>query len=157
MIYLQHPFGITLLQLLDISTWTKVHFKGYNAVSLGYYYISLFQYTWMIIYGYICMVLEGTPKHKAGYYLRMLYWFYCTLNGHVFRYTLLVQGMTLLSVRTSLLLNSTGCKKYFSKIVVHIDMIASWSCCRFVDWTSVMQISCSTMFQSCYTGLRRFE
>ncbi len=39
-------------------------------------------------------------------------------------------------------------------MLVHIDMIASQSCCRFVSCTSMMQISSSTTSQKCSIGLR---
>ncbi len=48
--------------------------------------------------------------------------------------------------RTALILcgiDSTMFWKHSSEILVHIDMIASRSCCRFVGCTSMMQISCS--------------
>ncbi len=41
-----------------------------------------------------------------------------------------------------------------SEILVHIDMIASHSCCRFVGCTSMMRISRFTTSQSCSIGLR---
>lgn len=43
---------------------------------------------------------------------------------------------------------STRCWKLSSKILVHIDIIASHGCCRFIGSTSTMQI-CSTTSQSC--------
>ncbi len=48
------------------------------------------------------------------------------------------------SFRTALILrgiDSTRCWKHSSEILVHIDMIASHSCCRFVGYTSMMWIS----------------
>ena len=44
--------------------------------------------------------------------------------------------------------------KYSSEILLHIDMIASRSCCRFGGRTCLMQISCSTTSQRCSFGLR---
>ncbi len=41
-----------------------------------------------------------------------------------------------------------------SEILVHIVMIASHSCCRFVGCTSMMRISRSTTSQRCSIGLR---
>ncbi len=41
-----------------------------------------------------------------------------------------------------------------SEILVHIYMIASRSCCRFVGCTSMMRISRSTTSQRCSIGLR---
>ena len=49
---------------------------------------------------------------------------------------------------------STRCWKHSSEILVHIDMIATCSCCRFVGCTSTIQISCSTTSQRCSIGLR---
>ncbi len=59
--------------------------------------------------------------------------------------------------RTALILrgiDSTRCWKHCSEILVHIVMIASRSCCRFVVCTSMMWISRSTTSQSCSIGLR---
>ncbi len=44
--------------------------------------------------------------------------------------------------------------RFNKEILVHIDMIASHSCCRFVGCTSMMWISRSTTSQSCSIGLR---
>ncbi len=44
--------------------------------------------------------------------------------------------------------------KHSSEILVHIVMIASHSCCRFVVCTSMMRISRSTTSQRCSIGLR---
>ncbi len=60
------------------------------------------------------------------------------------RYTLLVPGWTLFFLQNCLNLrgiDSTRCWKHCSEILVHIDMIASHSCCRFVGCTSMMRIS----------------
>ncbi len=51
-------------------------------------------------------------------------------------------------------IDSTRCWKHSSEILVHIDMIASCSCCRFVGFTSMMRISRSTTSQRCSIGLR---
>ncbi len=59
--------------------------------------------------------------------------------------------------RTALILcgiDSTRCWKHSSEILVHIDMIASHSCCRFLGCTSMMRISRSTTSQRCSIGLR---
>ncbi len=80
-----------------------------------------------------------------------------TLTGHFIRYTLLVPVWTPFAFRTALILrgiDSTKCWKRFSEILVHIDMIASHSCCRFVGCTSMMWISRSTTSQRCSIGLR---
>ncbi len=77
-----------------------------------------------------------------------------TLTGHFIRYTLLVLGWT--PFRTLILhgIDSTRCCKHSSEILVHIDTIASHSCCRFVGCTSMMWISRSTTSQRCSIGLR---
>ncbi len=80
-----------------------------------------------------------------------------TLTGHFIRYSLLVPGWTPFAFRTALILHgidSTRCWKNSSEILVHIDMIASHSCCRFVGCTSMMWISRSTTSQRCSIGLR---
>ncbi len=54
--------------------------------------------------------------------------------------------------RTALILHcidSTRFWKHSSEILVHIDMITSRSCCRFVGCTSMMRISRSTTSQRC--------
>ncbi len=59
--------------------------------------------------------------------------------------------------RTALILrgvDSTRCWKHSSEILVHIVMIASHSCCRFVGCTSMMWISRYTTSQRCSIGLR---
>ncbi len=61
------------------------------------------------------------------------------------------------SFRTALILrgiDSTRYWKHSSEILVHIDIIASSSCCRFVGCTSMMRISCSTTSQRCSIWLR---
>ncbi len=93
------------------------------------------------------------------------YWIYTyiytththTHTRHFIRYTLLVPGWPPFAFRTALILrgiDSTRCWKHSSEILVHIDMIASRSCCRFVGCTSMMWISCSTTSQRCSIGLR---
>ncbi len=59
--------------------------------------------------------------------------------------------------RTAVILRGrdlTRCWKHSSEILVHFDMIASRSCCRFVGCTSMMWISRSTTSQRCSIGLR---
>ncbi len=51
-------------------------------------------------------------------------------------------------------IDSTRCWKHSSEILVHIDMIASHSCCRFAGCTSMMRISRFTTSQRCTIGLR---
>lgn len=41
-----------------------------------------------------------------------------------------------------------------AELLVHIDIIASHSCCRIVSWTPMMRLSCCTTSQSCSIGLR---
>ncbi len=80
-----------------------------------------------------------------------------TFTGHFIRYILLVPGRTPFVFRTVLILrdtDSTRCWKHSSEILVHIVMIASRSCCRFVVCTSMMRISRSTTSQRCSIGLR---
>ncbi len=92
-------------------------------------------------------ILHSTVKENEGY----------TLTGHFIRYTLLVPGWTPFAFKTALILrgiDSTRCWKHSSDILVHIDMIASHSCCRFVGCTSMMRISRSTTSQMCSIGLR---
>ncbi len=62
-----------------------------------------------------------------------------TLTGHFIRYTLLVPVWTTFAFRTALILrgiDSTMCWKHSSEMLVHIDRIASHSCCRFSDCES---------------------
>ncbi len=64
----------------------------------------------------------------------------CSLTGHCIRYTLLVQDWTPFAFRTAFILRgieSTRCWKYSSEILVHLDMIVSRSCCRFVYWIEI--------------------
>ncbi len=80
-----------------------------------------------------------------------------TLTGHFIRYTLLVPVWTPFAFRTALILRGTGskrCWKHSSEILVHIDMIASHSCCRFVGCTTMMWISRSSTSHMCSIGLR---
>ncbi len=65
------------------------------------------------------------------------------LDTFVFRSVLILRGM-----------DSTRCWKHSSEMLVHIDMIASHSCCRFVGCTSMMWISRSSTSQRCSIGLR---
>ncbi len=88
-------------------------------------------------------------------------WKNCVIlpTGHFIRYTLLVPGWTHFCLQNCL--NSSWHR--FNKvletflrkqILVHIDMISSRSCCRFVCCTSMMRISRSTTSQRCSIGLR---
>ncbi len=82
---------------------------------------------------------------------------HCIYTGQFIRYTLPVPGWTPFAFRTALILcgiDSTRCWKHSSELLVHIDMIASRSCCRFVGCTSMMWISHSTTLQRCSIGLR---
>ncbi len=66
-----------------------------------------------------------------------------TLTGHLIRYTLQVPGWTHFCLQNCL--NSlwhrfpTRCRKHSSEILVHSDMVASRSCCRFVGYTFMMR------------------
>ncbi len=51
-------------------------------------------------------------------------------------------------------IDSTRCWKNSSEMLVHIDIIASRSCWKFVGCTSMMWISRSTTSQRCSIGLR---
>ncbi len=51
-------------------------------------------------------------------------------------------------------IDSTRCWKNSSEILVHIDMIASRSCCRFVGCAFMMRISRFITSQRCSIGLR---
>ncbi len=82
---------------------------------------------------------------------------YNILTGHFIRYNLLVSGWTsfcLQNCLNSLWHRFNKVLETFLKILVHIDMIASHSCCRFVGCTSMMWISRSTTSQRCSIGLR---
>ncbi len=95
-------------------------------------------------YSHLCL--------QNSFSLNLVYIF--TLTGHFIRYTLLGVGPPF-EFSTALILcgiDSTRCWKHSSEILVHIDMIASRSCCRFVGCTSL--ISCSTTSQRCSIGLR---
>ncbi|MEQ2293410.1 hypothetical protein AMECASPLE_033135 [Ameca splendens] len=62
-----------------------------------------------------------------------------------------------LAFRTALILHgidSTRYWKHSSVSLVHIDMMASHRCCRFVGCTSMMRISRSTTSIRCSIGLR---
>ncbi len=86
-----------------------------------------------------------------------IYTYMHALTGHFIRYILLVPGWTPFCLQNwlnSLCIDSTRCWKHSSEILVHIDMIASRSCCKFIGCTSMMQISRSTTSQMCSIGLR---
>ncbi len=70
---------------------------------------------------------------------------------------LLVPGWTpfcLQNCLNSLLHRFNNVLETFLRDLVHIDMIVSRSCCRFVGCTSMMQIFRSTTSQRCSIGLR---
>ncbi len=93
---------------------------------------------------------------SSFFYIIIVTMVWYTLTGHI-RYTLLVPGWTPFAFRTALILHgidSTRCWNHSSEILVHIDMIASFSSCRFVGCTSMMWISRSTTSQKCSIGLR---
>ncbi len=83
-----------------------------------------------------------------------------TLTDHFIRYILVVPGWTPFCLQNWLNFPGHRFNKVLetflrdSEILVHIDMIASRSCCRFVGCTSMMQISRSTTSQRCSIGLR---
>ncbi len=84
----------------------------------------------MLFYIHSLATLLGTSCYRVG-------------PAFVFRTALILRGI-----------NSTRCWKHSSEILVHIDMIASHSCCRFVVCTSMMWISRSSTSQRCSIGLR---
>ncbi len=94
----------------------------------------------------------GVNAYFKSYYMQNESW--NTLTG---LFILLVPGWTPFCLQNCL--NSSWHRfnkvlKHSSEILVHIDMIASRSCCRFVGCTSMMRISRSTTSQRCSIGLR---
>ncbi len=103
------------------------------------------------------MKIGGKNKSVAFIILFNVYIYIYTLTGRFIRYTLLVPSWTPFVFRTALIIcgiDSTRCWKHSSEILVHIDMIASHSCCRFVGCTAMMWISRSSTSQRCSIGLR---
>ncbi len=103
-----------------------------------------------IYFAPLLLTFDIPPPQKMYMYIH-------TLTGHFIRCTLLVPGWTPFVFRTASILrgiDSTRCWKHYSEILVHIVMIASHSCCRFVGCTSMMWISRSTTSQRCSIGLR---
>ena len=84
---------------------------------------------------------------KLGQFYTYTYIYTYTLSGHFIRLHLASKKLDPFCLQNCLILNS-------SEILVHIDMMASRSCCRFVGSTSIMRISCSTTSQRCSMGLR---
>ncbi len=86
-------------------------------------------------------------KFTFNTYVQYMHWdtpfYYRVGPPFAFRTALILRGI-----------DSTRCWKHSSEILVHIDMIASHSCCRFVDCSSMMRISRSTTSQRCSIGLR---
>ncbi len=102
---------------------------SYICVFCSFYFIFHFLF---LLYRWISI------QNGLFYNVWFIYTVY-TLTGHFIRYTLLVVGWTPFSFRTALILrgiDSTRCWKQSSEILVHIDMIASRSCCRFVACTT---------------------
>ncbi len=86
-----------------------------------------------------------------------IYIYIYTLTSHFIRYTLLVLGWTPFCLQNCLKSSWHRFNKLletFLRYLVHIDMIASRSYCRFVGCTSIMGISRSTTSQRCCIGLR---
>ncbi len=110
----------------------------------------------------ICFIIipqwaKEKPIINIFYWPLILYQFQYTLTGHFIRYTLLVPGWTRFCLQNCLNSSWHRFNKVFldsSEILVHIAMIASRSCCRFVGCTSMMQIFRSTTSQRCSIGLR---
>ncbi len=82
------------------------------------------------------LAMQWTGNKTQSIYTSLWRYMYIhTLTGHFIRYILLVPGWTPFVFRTTLILRGidlTRCWKHSSEILVHIDMIASHSCCRFV-------------------------
>ncbi len=93
-------------------------------------YIYIYIYLYIHTHTHTLATLLGTPCYRVG-------------PLFAFRTALILRGI-----------DSTRCWKHSSELLVHIDMIVSHSCCRFVDCTSMMQISRSTTSQRCSIGLR---
>ncbi len=115
----------------------------------SYIYISI-RYIFIVIHKNVFI----------NYYLVLYIYIYThthSLTGQFIRFALLVPGWTpfwLLNCINFHGIDSTRCWKHCSEILIHIDLIASRSCCRFVGCTSMMWISRSTTSQRCSIGLR---
>ncbi len=126
----------------QVMTWkntkfTKIFFPGYQEEIYIYIYIHTHTHTHTHIYIYIYIYIHslatllGTPcLYRVG-------------SSFALRTALILRGI-----------DSTRCWKHSSEILVHIVMIASHSCCRFVGCTSMMWISRSTTSQRCSIRLR---
>ncbi len=104
-------------------------------------------------------ILHGTTMNKIIQSKKKKIYIYIykhththTLTGHFIRYISLVPGCLQNWFNSSWY--RFRCLKHSSEILVHIVMIASHSCCRFVVCTSMMRISRSTTSQRCSIGLR---
>ncbi len=133
---------------------TLEHFSFHNTVMLQCLSCCLI----------LLSVVKGWYKYIYPYILVYecvcvyIYIYIHSLTGHFVRYTLLVLGWTPFVFRTALILrgiDSTRCWKHSSEILVHIDMRASRSCCRFVGYTSMMQISVPPHPKDCGGHLRK--
>ncbi len=111
-----------------------------NIYTHVYIYIHTHIYIYRYIYIYIYIYIYTYTYTYIHYILSIYIYIYInihiyTLTGHFIRYTLLVPGLTHFAFRTALSLrgiDSTRFWKHSSEILVHINMIASRSCCRFV-------------------------
>ncbi len=137
---------------------TKNHILPWTVSKIWWHWSRTLNCCWQIyIYIYIH---THTHTYTYTYVHTHIYIYIYTLTGSFIRYTLLVPGWTPFAFRTALILrgiDSTRCWKHSSEILVHIDMIESRSCCRFVGFTSMMRISRSTTSQMCSLGLRSDE
>ncbi len=129
------------------------------------YFISFFSIISMIENYFSLSVLVIKKKHwmlrplSQSHYGHIIYRLYIKgiyiyilhyTHWPLIRYTLLVPGWTPFCLQNCL--NSSWHRfnkvlKHSSEVLVHIDMIASRSCCRFVGCTSMMRISRSTTSQ----------
>ncbi len=156
---------------IHICTYTYIYIRTYTYIhthihiyTYTYTYIYTYTYTYIYIHIYIhthihiyTYTYTYIHTHTYIYIYIYIYTHTYTLTGPFIRYTLLVPGWTPFAFRTALIIrgiDSTRCWKHSSEILVHIDRIASRSCCRFGRFTSMMQISRSTTSQMCSIGLQ---
>ncbi len=133
-------------------------------VYLFFYSIYIYIYIYIYIINCLLVLKHHRMSHTYIYIYIYIFFFYIYIYTHLLA-TLLGTpcqywvGLAF-AFRTALILrgiDSTRCCKHSSEILVHIDMIASRSCCRFVSCTSMMWISRSTTSQRCSIGLRYGE
>ncbi len=105
----------------------------------------------------VCLRSKIASMKKILYICCLFLWqIYIYTHTHGIGTPCLYRVGPLFAFRAALILrgiDSTRCWKHSSEIWVHIDMIASHSCCRFVSCTFMMRISRSTTSQRCSIGL----